>query len=232
MLPCKHCPRTFGNPGALACHQPYCKDNPERIQRDKSPYAHRQKGIPPWNKGLKGDIRCKRSDETKEKLRVIATGTASTPEAELERKRKITEKARLNNGGLRQGSGRGKKGWYKGFFCDSSWELAYLIYCLEHGKNIVRNIEKRKYEFNGKIRTYIPDFIVDGQVTEIKGYKTDQWMAKLNANPDVRVLYESDLKDIIRYVIDKYGKDYIKLYSEDRLHGGDTVLKTVPLLTR
>lgn len=30
-------------------------------------------------------------------------------------------------GGLRVGSGRGKKGWYKGIHCDSSWELAFVV---------------------------------------------------------------------------------------------------------
>jgi hypothetical protein len=87
-----------------------------------------------------------------------STGKGKTPEIEAERKRKITEKAKMNNGGYRRGSGRGKKGWYKGIFCDSSWELAMVIYCLENDISIVRNTEKRIYEFNGKIKNYIPDF--------------------------------------------------------------------------
>lgn len=29
-------------------------------------------------------------------------------------------------GGYKPGSGRGKKGWYKGFFCDSSWDMAVI----------------------------------------------------------------------------------------------------------
>ena len=36
-------------------------------------------------------------------------------------------------GGKRHGSGRGKKGWYKGYYCDSTWELAWVIYQLDHG---------------------------------------------------------------------------------------------------
>jgi len=35
-------------------------------------------------------------------------------------------------GGKRIGSGRGKSGWYKGYWCDSSWELAYVIYNIDH----------------------------------------------------------------------------------------------------
>lgn len=48
-------------------------------------------------------------------------------------------------GGYRKGSGIGKSGWYKGIYCDSSWQLAYVIYHLEHQFNIVRNKQKRIY---------------------------------------------------------------------------------------
>jgi hypothetical protein len=124
----------------------------------------------------------------------------------------ISAKAKLSNGGYRQGSGRGKKGWYKGFFCDSSWELAYVIYCLEHDINIERNTEKRQYIWQGVVKNYIPDFIVHGYLIEVKGYKTEQWLAKLEANPDIRVLYEKDLEPVLDYVKSKYGKDFISLY--------------------
>jgi len=115
-------------------------------------------------------------------------------------------------GGYVKGSGRGKKGWYKGFFCDSSWELAYVIYCLDHRIDIKRNIEKRQYTWQGVVKNYIPDFIVEGTIVEVKGYKTEQWLAKLEANPDVKVLYEKDLEPIIEYVTNKYSKDFINLY--------------------
>ena len=41
-------------------------------------------------------------------------------------KRKISEtmKNNYNAGGLRHGSGRGHKGWYKNYFCDSTYELS------------------------------------------------------------------------------------------------------------
>jgi hypothetical protein len=124
----------------------------------------------------------------------------------------MSAKAKISNGGYRQGSGRGKKGWYQGFFCDSSWELAYLIFCLDHNTNIKLNLEKRQYQWNGSTKNYIPYFIVEGVLTEIKGYKTEQWLAKLKANPDVVVLYEKDLKPVFEYVTRVYGKDFIRLY--------------------
>ena len=78
------------------------------------------------------------------------TGKASTPEKEAERKIKISEtmKKNPNSGGLRKGSGRGKKGYYKGYWCDSSWELAWVIYQLDHNIKIKRNWEKFEYEYN------------------------------------------------------------------------------------
>jgi hypothetical protein len=106
----------------------------------------------------------------------------------------------------------GKKGWYKGFFCDSSWELAYVIYCLDKGINIQRNTEKLTYMFDGIQKTYTPDFIVSGTIIEIKGFKSPQWEAKLQYNPHVNVLYEQEMKPILEYVVLMYGKDYIRLY--------------------
>jgi hypothetical protein len=209
MNQCIYCQREFTNPGGLGSHILYCQSNPNRVNRTRSPDAGRKKGKEyfvwnrgktglqvAWNKGITGST----------------TGRASTEEKELARRSKISEKAKLNNGGYRQGSGRGKKGWYKGFFCDSSWELAYVVYCLEHDIDIKRNTQKRQYVWEGVVKNYIPDFIVQGILTEVKGYKTEQWLAKLNANPDIRVLYETDLIPILEYVKDKYGKDFINLY--------------------
>lgn len=78
--------------------------------------------------------------------------------------------------------------------------------------DIKRNTEKRQYIWQGVIKNYIPDFIVQGTITEVKGFKTEQWLAKLEANPDVKVLYERDLESVLEYVKSKYGKDFTSLY--------------------
>ena len=77
---------------------------------------------------------------------------------------------------------------------------------------IRRNTEKRQYVWEGKVKNYIPDFVVDGKVVEVKGYKTAQWYAKLAANPDITVLYEQEMKRYLRYVVETYGKDYVSMY--------------------
>lgn len=200
---CIHCNREIKNKGSLTAHQMSCHSNPDRIAHKHSPLAGAKKGCTPWNKGIPtGHTPWNKG----------LTGRTGTPHTE-ETKQHLSKRAKeLNYGGYIPGSGRGKKGWYNGFFCDSSWELAYVIYCLEHGKNIQRNTTKRKYIWEGVEKSYTPDFIVDGKVTEIKGYKTEQWLAKYKANPDIDVLYEKEMQPILAYVISKYGKKYIELY--------------------
>lgn len=207
MNQCLYCQKEFSNRGGLGAHQPYCRSNPTRVQRSKSPNAHKRKGSAAWNKGITGVYTAWNKG-----VLGSTTGKGATAEREEARKQKITDRAKLKNGGYRQGSGRGKKGWYKGFFCDSSWELAYVVYCLDHNVDIKRNTERRQYAWNDKIMNYIPDFIVDGKLIEIKGYKTAQWMAKLAANPDITVLYEEDLQPVLEYVKHKHGADYISIY--------------------
>lgn len=149
-------------------------------------------------------------------------GRGGTFEKEQERIRKIKEKAKVkNNGGYRQGSGRGKKGWYKGIFCDSSWELAYILYCEFNNIEVYRNTEKFEYEFDGKIYHYLPDFIVGNNFIEIKGYMTQKNLAKITQFPHNKykliVYLEEDIKPILKFIIDRYGKDYIKLYEQGKL---------------
>jgi predicted Fe-Mo cluster-binding NifX family protein len=130
-----------------------------------------------------------------------------------ESKAKISEYAKLHHGGYKEGSGRGKKGRYKGQFCDSSWELAYLIYCEAHGKSVVRNTEKFPYQFDGKTKNYMPDFIVDGKYVEIKGYVSPEWEAKQKAFPhDLTILTSKEIEPIIGFVVSLHGKDFVKLY--------------------
>jgi hypothetical protein len=210
MNTCLHCLKTFSNAGGLATHQPYCGSNPNKIKKINSPNAHAKKGSVSWSKGLtkETDNRIKARPDLVGK-RFAASLNGHTEETK-KRLSEIAKKRKL--GGYVRGSGRGKKGWYKGFFCDSSWELAYVVYCLEHDIDIKRNTEKRQYVWKGEIKNYIPDFITESTLTEIKGFKTEQWLAKLQANPDVKVLYEIDLQPILEYVKNKYGKDFISLY--------------------
>ena len=127
-----------------------------------------------------------------------------------------TQQVRHSSGGKRTGSGRGKKGWYHGIWCDSSWELAWVIYNIEHDIKFERYNGFFEYSYKGKIHKYYPDFkLQDDTLVEIKGYSTNQWKAKLNSIPNdvsIRIMYRLELKPILDYVVNKYGKDFIRLY--------------------
>lgn len=120
-------------------------------------------------------------------------------------------------GGFRLNSGTSKKGWYKGYFCGSSWELAWLIYQLDHNISVQRNKEGFNYLFDGKIKKYYPDFLVNEEYIEIKNYETKQVIEKTKQFPHkLKILYKADLKNVFEYVEQKYGKNYIELYERKK----------------
>lgn len=135
-------------------------------------------------------------------------------------KHSIATRVHLSNvlrgktGGYHIGSGKGIKGYYKGIYCSSSWELAFVIYHIEHCLNIKQCTEVRTYEFNGKCHKYHPDFVTDVGIFEIKGIKLDdKTRAKLAANPDVILIDRNSIWDpYLSYVVNKYGWGFTNLY--------------------
>ena len=233
---CKYCNRECKNANSLRQHEIRCKSNPQRIDtsyakgwpkgkpREVSSTLgkiHVTDGInnrllnpddvqiflienPSWRKGFT-------SKQIKPHL-----GICLEPDKERLRREKISKTMKSNPqaGGYRKGSGRGKKGWYKDVFCDSSWELAFLVYHLEHNLYIERYNKRRSYLYKGQKHTYIPDFITDDGVIEIKGYITEQWMCKQEQNPDVKILYEKDMIPFLNYVVSKYGNKFWEVLYE------------------
>ena len=107
---------------------------------------NKSKDYVPWNKGLSKD-----TDERVAKFANTQHQKVINGEANLYWKGKhlpdeIIKKMKDNPncGGLRPGSGRGKMGYYKGYYCRSSWELAWIVYQIEH--NII-NEPKKNYNF-------------------------------------------------------------------------------------
>ena len=59
---------------------------------------------------------------------------------------------------------------YYGIYFDSSWELAVWIYCIDNNIPIIRCPMTLKYIGpNKEYHYYIPDFMINGQLVEIKG---------------------------------------------------------------
>lgn len=120
---------------------------------------------------------------------------------------------RTGGGGYRKGSGRGKSGWYMGYWCDSSYELAFVVYNIEHEIIFERNKEGFEYFYENKKHLYYPDFIVDNKYYEIKGYDRKQDTIKyLSISKPLIILHKNELREIISYVENKYGKNYIEIY--------------------
>jgi endogenous inhibitor of DNA gyrase (YacG/DUF329 family) len=120
-------------------------------------------------------------------------------------------------GGYREKGGRGKQGWYKGYYCNSSWELAWVIFNLEHNIKFKRNTEGFPYKFNNNNYNFYPDFILEStnEYFEIKGYLDNKNKAKINSFPfNLNVIDKYKIKMYIDYVTSKYGKDFINLYEK------------------
>lgn len=117
-------------------------------------------------------------------------------------------------GGYKPGSGRGKHGWYDDIYFDSTYELAFYLYCKNKGIEIKKCKDSFKYiDSYGKERTYHPDFRVNGKLTEIKGFYTKEVKNKLSSvNEPIDIYYKKDLKDIFQYVEKLTGKKIHKLY--------------------
>jgi len=226
---CKYCGKEYMSLNSLKQHECRCKENPQKIKINYKGHPNtwslnrtfihkdgKRKFIlrddldnyikDGWKLGLDNEYKEKISNSLKGK----AKGIASTSEKEDERRKKISETMKKNPlvGGYRKGSGIGKQGWYKNIFCDSSWELAFVCYYKEHGLNISRCKEHRKYIFNNEEHISIPDFITDDGIIEIKGYSSKQWKQKELQNPDIKVLYYKDVKYYLDYVTSKYGDKF------------------------
>ena len=179
-----------------------------------------------WSKGLTketSEILRKRGETLKKHIKegkVIPYFKGKKHSEETRKKWKLNP----NMGGLRKGSGRGIKGIYQGYYCDSTWELAWLIYQLDHNKIPIRNTESFLYTYKNETHRYYPDFILDDIYYEIKGQKGESWEAKLAQFPKdkkIIVLDKTNIREYIEYAEFKFGKDYwIATY-------GDTINKRI-----
>ena len=219
---CPHCGKQCKNLNSLAQHKIRCRKNPDKIESAWLCGKYlKNRG---WSKGLTKETDSRvasisKGIKTSTKRR--HSGRANTEEAEVLRRKKISETMRKNGraGGKRAGSGRGNKGWYKNYYCDSTYELVYVIYNLDHNIKFDRCNLVYKYSYNNKEHLYYPDFILeDGSLVEIKGYYTEQVGAKINAVKDreIKVLYEKDLKYAFDYVKENYNYKKLKDLYEDR----------------
>ena len=123
-----------------------------------------------------------------------------------------TECYKKSSGGFREGSAKNYKyGTYKGIYCDSSWELAFIVYNMDNNVDIQRNTDYFFYTYMGKEHKYYPDFIIGNTYIEIKNYWTEQVQAKIDCFPKDKkcvILFPKDITPYIEYCRAKYGYKY------------------------
>ena len=118
---------------------------------------------------------------------------------------KITEskdycsiKCNPHHGGYRKGSGRAYGGYYKGIYCHSTYELVWVMYNIHNNIPFEKFVGFLGYSYQNEAKKYIPDFIQDNTIIEIKGYYTDlveiKKNAAINQGYNIKVLYKNDLK--------------------------------------
>jgi hypothetical protein len=106
----------------------------------------------------------------------------------------------------------GHTGYYKKFWCDSSWELAFLMYHIDNGIEIKRNRKGFSYKFYGKKHKFYPDFIVDGKYYEIKGRMDRRSKAKIKQfTGALEVIGKDEIQRYLDYSVKKYGIEFYKL---------------------
>ena len=227
---CKYCGVQKNTLNSLKNHEIRCNKNPNKIKsgtpENLNLYHQKVKSgeMSVWNKGLTKETDKRVAAGSKKVSETLKTlfkegqlpnlGRGSTKEKELLRRQKISESMKKNPkaGGLRKGAGNGKHGWYQGYYCDSTYELVFVIYNLDHNIKFSRNNKFYLYEYNGKIHKYYPDFEMEnGDLVEIKGYTNELVHTKINAVKDKKIilLRHGDLKYMFDYIENNYSYEKI-----------------------
>ena len=220
---CKYCGKECKNKNSLIQHEIRCKCNPDKIKVVSAltpRIGFNNKGRVAWNKGLTKETSKSIAARNQKRSIKYSLGLIQHKPHKLaeETKEKIRQKQleRCAKSGTNL-CGKGLRGWYKGYYCQSSWELAFVLYCLDFNINIVRNKEGFQYIWKGLKRTYFPDFYDFDHHTyiEVKGYYDERSKEKINQFPNdkhIKVLCLKEMTPILDYVISKYGKNYVDLY--------------------
>jgi hypothetical protein len=171
-----------------------------------------------WSKGRTFDqIYRERSNEIKSKIsrKLVGRPFKISEDKNKIRKAKLSEKMK-KFGGYRRNSGRGKQGYYKSIFFQSSYELAWIIYAIDKKIKFERNNKGFEYTFKGDTKKFYPDFYIekDDSYIEVKGYFTQQTQEKIKQFPKKLVVINSEkIKPFLEYAITKFGKDFAKQFS-------------------
>jgi DNA-directed RNA polymerase subunit RPC12/RpoP len=189
------------------CSRSCANSRGPRTKEFKKKVSNKLKGNIPWNK-----------DKIIAQVEKRTCPTCNSVfEAKQSSKRIFCKgKCNPNWGGYREGSGRAKTGYYKGIYCGSTYELAWVIYQIDN--NLPFNRFEGFIEGNGI--KYIPDFIVNNRIIEIKGYESEESVKRKtelakSKGYAVSVLRKEDLQTEFDWVESNYSfKNLFELYDD------------------
>lgn len=228
---CMYCNKKYHTRNALKQHEARCKSNPNRvISKHPKRGKYNTSGVKWMTDGITTKMINPRefdnyikmgwkfglSEEYRKKLSIgligKSTGKAKDLKSEELRKQKISASMKGNrNWEKNKKRGNSKQGRYKGIECDSTWELAFLVYHIENNLNIKRSTRRLSYIFEGNKHIYTPDFETDFGIIEIKGRKDKKAIVKQQIFPEIKVIDKYEIKPYLKYVNDKYGKEFWKI---------------------
>lgn len=200
---CSFCGKQCKNENSLRNHERMCPQNPDPSYREK----FNTKGLSghiAWNKGL--------TKETDSRVLAYSTTLSDNWNSGMYGLRHTLTKHSRKAGF--------KYGWYKDYYCDSSWELAFIIYCLDNDIHVIRNSEYFVFTTkDGKHSKFYPDFIIDDVYYEIKGGYDTNTNEKISQFPKDKHLVLIDSNKITKYLNyaeSKYGKQFYTVYDKDK----------------
>lgn len=224
-LNCQFCGKTCKNRNSLCNHERLCKENPDRQVLNNINHniieGFNNKGRTAWNKGLTKDTdeRVKYISEHMKQIMLekghigyVGLKGSENVSVRIDVREKISKRMSERYAFPR---GWAKRGWYKNIWCDSSWELAYILFAEDHYINFERNRKSFEYIWDGYTHHYTPDFYLPdiNSYLEIKGQYDEKVEAKVKQFPENLIIYQYDeMKPILEYVMNKYGEDFTSLY--------------------
>lgn len=124
----------------------YQKENIERIRRNwKDPKKHKTMAS---------------------KARMTRDAKSPDEKADIERRRQNSRLKTVGSPNYHWGT---RYYEYEGMTFDSSWEIYTWIWFKETGHDIRRGDVRFEYRFDGVVHGYYPDFVIDGELVEVKG---------------------------------------------------------------
>ena len=227
---CDFCDKVFIKDCYRKQHQKFCVNNKNRDNNIKELNSSRKQFSKKENMYIKQNFTCEFCNKnfytmkfafTRHKLHCINNpNRTEDPSAKKgshisdETRRKLKE----NAGGYSKRAGRGKRGYYKGLYCMSTWELAWVVYQIEHGQQVEQCEERFPYIMENVEHYYIPDFKINGVYYEIKNWHRPDTDFKINQFPKDKTLILVEGKKqnqmYLDYVESKYGKNFWEVLYE------------------